>query len=152
MVKPVVLVLDEHDTLEQLQRTIDSRFGADYRILAGHSPTVAMSELDRLATTGEPVALVIADLRLPGMTGVEFLDAVHQRHPAAKRVLLVAYGDIDAGHALLDAIGAGRVYGARGHRSPCDAWPPGVRHRRRELRGAGRGASRPLRGKRHTGS
>jgi CheY-like chemotaxis protein len=109
MVKPVVLVLDEHDTLEQLQRTIDSRFGADYRILAGHSPTVAMSELDRLATTGEPVALVIADLRLPGMTGVEFLDAVHQRHPAAKRVLLVAYGDIDAGHALLDAMAMGEV-------------------------------------------
>jgi thioredoxin reductase (NADPH) len=47
---------------------------------------------------GGDVALVAADLRLPGMDGVEVLERAHALHPRAARVLLVA---IDQHHTQL---------------------------------------------------
>ena len=66
------------------------RFGRDYRVLVAATPEDALSELQRLADHGREVALVAADLRLPGMDGVEFLQRAHALHPGASRVLLVA--------------------------------------------------------------
>jgi thioredoxin reductase (NADPH) len=45
---------------------LDHRFGADYRVLAEASPAAALALLEELAERGEPVALVAADLHLPG--------------------------------------------------------------------------------------
>jgi YesN/AraC family two-component response regulator len=38
--------------------------------------------------TGNPVALVISDQRMPGMSGVELLKTVRARWPATQRILL----------------------------------------------------------------
>jgi thioredoxin reductase (NADPH) len=64
--------------------------GPDYRVLAAGTPQDALTALQRLADQGGAVALVAADLRLPGMDGVEFLERAHALHPRSWRVLLVA--------------------------------------------------------------
>lgn len=43
----------------------------------------------QLATSGEDVALIAADLRLPGMDGVAFLERAQELHRQASRVLLL---------------------------------------------------------------
>src|SRR6185436_13548821 len=47
------------------------------------------------------------DQRMPGMTGVEFLQKVRGEHPDAIRLLFTGYADI---RAVIDAINEGRVY------------------------------------------
>ena len=50
---------------------------------------------------GEQVAVLLADYRMPRMTGIEFLEQAMDLYPAARRVLLTAYADTDA---AIDAI------------------------------------------------
>lgn len=90
---PVLLVVDgAPEDLTLLGRTLERRFGADYRVSTAAKPADGLELLARLAREGAPVALVAADLRLPGMDGVEFLRRAHALHPGAGRALLVAMG------------------------------------------------------------
>jgi thioredoxin reductase (NADPH) len=50
------------------------------------------------------VALFIADQRMPGMTGIEFLAAAREIYPDAKRVLLTAYADTEVAITAINAI------------------------------------------------
>jgi thioredoxin reductase (NADPH) len=54
------------------------------------SPTTGLAALKGLASAGEDVALIAADLRLPGMSGLVFLEQAHVLHRGASRVLLLA--------------------------------------------------------------
>jgi YesN/AraC family two-component response regulator len=45
-------------------------------------------------TRGGQVALVLADLWMPDMTGIELLTKAHALEPAAKRALLTGWGDM----------------------------------------------------------
>jgi signal transduction histidine kinase len=53
------------------------------------------------------VALVIADQRMPGMSGAEFLAETVERYPTVIRIVLTGYTDVDT---LLEAINRGHVY------------------------------------------
>ena len=46
--------------------------------------------------------MLLADHRMPGMTGVEFLEQARQFYPKARRVLLTAYADTDAAIAAIN--------------------------------------------------
>ena len=87
-----VLFIADGDPLARLvvESALARRFGPDYRVLAVATPKDALNALQRLADEGGEVALVAADLRLPGMDGVEFLERAHALHPGCWRVLLVA--------------------------------------------------------------
>jgi len=91
MTDPVLLVVD-HDPRELVasERALRRRYGADYRVLAERSPEAALELLERLVRRGEDVALVAAELRLPGIDGVEFLERAHALHRGVVRALLVA--------------------------------------------------------------
>ena len=54
-----------------------------------------------------PVALLLADQRMPQMDGVNFLSEAMEMHPLAKRALLTAYADTNA---AIDAINEARVH------------------------------------------
>jgi CheY-like chemotaxis protein len=55
------------------------------------------------------VALVLADLWMPDMTGIELLTKVHALDPAAKRALLTGWGDLQVGDRLVRAAVLGQV-------------------------------------------
>src|SRR6476469_4169957 len=50
---------------------------------------------------GDLVAVILADYRMPGMNGIEFLERAMDIYPGARRVLLTAYADTGA---AIDAI------------------------------------------------
>ena len=99
MARPAVVVVvnGDPDTLAVLEQALQRRFGADYQVLAAESAVAALEALGRLRGADEQVALLLAEQWLAGMTGVEFLCQAHGLHPAAKRVLLIPYGDVAAG-------------------------------------------------------
>ena len=54
-----------------------------------------------------PIEVVIADQRMPGITGVEFFESILEVYPNPIRILLTGYSDIKA---VEDAINKGQVY------------------------------------------
>jgi thioredoxin reductase (NADPH) len=88
---PVLFIVDADPQARVVaESALARRFGPDYRVLAAGTAQDALTALQRLADQGGEVALVAADLRLPGMDGVEFLERAHTLHPRSWRVLLVA--------------------------------------------------------------
>src|SRR4051794_24297895 len=72
--KPTFLVVDDDgDTVEALERDLTCRFGADHEIRAASSVRNGLSALEMLRDRAELVAVVIADLAMPETIGVEFL-------------------------------------------------------------------------------
>ena len=105
MDKPVILSVDDDpQVLRAVERDLRGRFGSDYRIVAAGGGEAALDAARRLKLRGTPVALFLADQRMPGMTGIEFLEAVADVHPDAKRVLLTAYADTEVAIAAINTI------------------------------------------------
>jgi thioredoxin reductase (NADPH) len=88
---PVLVVVDaDREARLATEAALVRRFGPDYRVVTADSDTAGLAELEQLASNGEDVALVAADLRLPGMDGVAFLERAQELHRHASRVLLLA--------------------------------------------------------------
>ena len=95
--RPAVLTIDDDpDVLRAIERDLRRRYAKSYRVLSANSGQAALDLLDRLRERGEPVALMLADHRMPQMTGIELLSRAVERLPDTKRVLLTAYADTDA--------------------------------------------------------
>src|SRR6201991_4377921 len=92
----IVVVDDEPAVLDAVARDLRRRFGEDYRIVRAHSGQEALDALKELVARGEQVALLVADQRMPGMAGTEYLVPARPLAPTAKRVLLTAYADTEA--------------------------------------------------------
>ena len=63
--------------------------------MAAGSGTAAIDLIGRLQGRRQPIALVLSDERMPGMSGVDLLTKVREITPDTKRVLLTAYADTD---------------------------------------------------------
>jgi thioredoxin reductase (NADPH) len=87
---------DEPAVLAAVARDLRRRFGERYRILRSGSGQEALDVLRDLVARGDQVALLVADQRMPGMPGTDFLVHARQIVPGAKRVLLTAYADTEA--------------------------------------------------------
>ncbi|MBC6991806.1 FAD-dependent oxidoreductase [Hymenobacter sp. BT491] len=97
MKKPIVLAVDDDpQVLNAIDRDLRSEFRKDYRILRAASGEEALTTLQELKARAEPLALVLADQRMPQMEGVELLEKTRVLFPDAKRVLLTAYADTEA--------------------------------------------------------
>ncbi|HEY4945481.1 MAG TPA: FAD-dependent oxidoreductase [Candidatus Limnocylindrales bacterium] len=106
MANPVILVVDDDpQVLRAVERELRGRFGGDYRIVAAGSGPDALDAVRRLTLRGTPVALLVVDQRMPGMTGVEFLAASMDLLPGTKRALLTAYADTDVAIRAINEIG-----------------------------------------------
>lgn len=92
----IVAVDDEPAVLAAVARDLRRRFGERYRVLRANSGAEALEVVKELITRGDQVALLIADQRMPGMSGTEYLVEARKIAPAAKRVLLTAYADTSA--------------------------------------------------------
>ena len=97
MDKPVILTIDDDPAvLQAIARDLRKQYGADYRIMRADSGASALETTQKLKLRGDSVALFLADQRMPGMSGVAFLQEAISVFPMAKRALLTAYADTNA--------------------------------------------------------
>ncbi|MFQ5503885.1 MAG: HD domain-containing phosphohydrolase [Planctomycetota bacterium] len=107
--KPRVLCVDdERNVLDGLRRTLRQQF--DVQIAP--SGKAGLRELEKDA----PFEVVVSDLRMPGMDGIEFLTAVREGAPDTTRVLLTGNADLSAAIA---AVNEGNIF--RFLSKPCPA-------------------------------
>jgi thioredoxin reductase (NADPH) len=96
MAKPAIVAVDDDpEVLRAVARDLREHFAKDYRILPAASGAEALEIVRTLKLRNQPLALFLADQRMPAMTGIEFLAEAGPLFPAAKRVLLTAYADRD---------------------------------------------------------
>ncbi|MQY31097.1 FAD-dependent oxidoreductase [Nocardia aurantia] len=95
--RPAILSVDDDPGVSRaVVRDLRRRYGEDYRIIRAESGASALDALREMKLRGQPVAVLIADFRMPGMDGIEFLEQAMDLHPYARRVLLTAYADTSA--------------------------------------------------------
>jgi DNA-binding NtrC family response regulator len=94
----LLIVDDEKEILRSLTLTFED----DYEVFTASNGPEALTLLER-----EDIALVIADQRMPEMTGVEFLIKTLQINPRIIRIILTGYTDTAA---LIQAINEGQIY------------------------------------------
>jgi signal transduction histidine kinase len=98
-VKHTVLVVDDEVAVVE---SVQDLLRRDYRVLGATSAAAGMEILSR-----EEVQVVMTDQRMPGMSGVEFLNRLRGAHPDAIRLIFTGYADM---RAVIDAINLGNVY------------------------------------------
>ena len=110
MARPILLAVDDDvNVLEAVVQDLRRHYGAEYRVMRAASGQAALDTLAQVKAREEPVALLLSDQRMPGMTGVEFLERSREDYPgsaagAADR--LCGYrsgdpGDQHGAHSLL---------------------------------------------------
>ena len=108
MPKPVLFTVDDDpEVLRAIERDLRGRYANRYRVMRANSGAAALATLTELKTRNHPVALLLADQRMPQMDGVHFLTEAMELHPLAKRALLTAYADTNA---AIEAINEARIH------------------------------------------
>jgi thioredoxin reductase (NADPH) len=103
--RPAILTVDDDPlVLRAIERDLATAFADRYAIVGATSGRDALEAARELARRNHPLALMVADQRMPGMTGIEFLAAASQLHPDSKRVLLTAYADTDVAIRAINEI------------------------------------------------
>lgn len=95
----ILCVDDEPGILSALRRLFRAR---GYQVCSAESGRAGLALLQTQA-----VDLVISDMRMPEMDGVEFLAQVRRRWPDSVRLLLTGYADIGT---VIEAINRGEIY------------------------------------------
>jgi thioredoxin reductase (NADPH) len=108
MARPILLAVDDDvSVLEAVVQDLRRKYGADYRIMRAASGQAALDTLAQLKTRQDPVAMIVSDQRMPGMTGVDFLEKAREMYPESRRLLLTAYADTEA---AIRAINTARIH------------------------------------------
>jgi signal transduction histidine kinase len=95
---PLVVYVDD----ERPNRIVfEQSLKAEFRIKTVGDAKSALELLDR-----EPAAVIVTDIRMPEMDGLELLRVAKQRHPQTLRMVITAFSDIDP---ILRAINEGLV-------------------------------------------
>jgi response regulator RpfG family c-di-GMP phosphodiesterase len=95
----VLCVDDDVNVLNGLQRTLRKQFHLE----TATSGDEALSMIDKQG----PYAVVMADMRMPGMNGVQFLSNVRKKTPDSVRIMLTGNADLQT---AADAVNQGHVY------------------------------------------
>ncbi|MCA1826889.1 MAG: response regulator [Myxococcales bacterium] len=96
-----ILVVDDEETVRESLASVLEREG--YRVFPAESGDEGL----RLLKETPQLQLVISDHNMPGMSGVEFLKLVRERHPHVTRIMLT--GDPDP-QVIIRSINEGEVY------------------------------------------
>jgi len=108
MTDKILIVDDEQNILDGMKALLRRRFNVQTALGAGLG-------LEMLRSSG-PFAVVMSDLKMPGMNGIEFLSRVRELSPATVRIMLTGHGDLDA---AINAVNLGEVF--RFYTKPCAA-------------------------------
>jgi thioredoxin reductase (NADPH) len=97
----ILTVDDDPGVSRAVARDLRRQYGAEYRIVRAESAPAGLDALRQMKLRGDVVAVILADYRMPELTGIEFLEQAMDIYPGARRVLLTAYADTGA---AIDAI------------------------------------------------
>jgi thioredoxin reductase (NADPH) len=101
-IRTAILTVDDDPGVSRaVARDLRRRYGEHNRIVRAESGADALEALRQMKLRGDLVAVILADYRMPGMNGIEFLERAMDIYPGARRVLLTAYADTGA---AIDAI------------------------------------------------
>lgn len=103
----ILCVDDEASVLEALGRTLRRHFSIE----TSCDPLAAI----HMAGGPKPFAVVLSDLRMPGMNGAEFLARVREVSPDTVRILLTGCADMES---AVTAVNRGNIF--RFLTKPCD--------------------------------
>ena len=95
----ILLVDDEPRVLSSFRRQMRGR----YDLATASSGREALDLLD----SEGPFALIISDLKMPGMDGLELLSRVRERHPFTLRIMLTGHADLEN---AISAVNRGSVF------------------------------------------
>ncbi|WP_116450587.1 FAD-dependent oxidoreductase [Blastococcus litoris] len=105
MGKPVILSVDDDPGVSRaVARDLRRRYGEDHRVLRASSAAEGLEALRELKLRGDPVAVLLADYRMPEMNGIDFLEMAMDLFPRARRALLTAYADTDAAIQAINVV------------------------------------------------
>jgi len=105
MGKPIIMTIDdEPHVLNAIARDLQAHYQKDYRIVKAGSGEDALETVQEFKRRNDAISLLLVDQRMPGMSGVEFLEEAIKLYPETKKVLLTAYADTDAAIASINAI------------------------------------------------
>ena len=88
MQRDILIVDDEQDMLQLLKRSLAPDLNC--RIETASSGKEALKAISR-----SPFDLVLADIKMPGMDGLELLELIKRKTPEVTVVMMTAYGTVD---------------------------------------------------------
>ena len=99
----LVLVVDDEPDVEALFR---QQFRRDLRAQRfvmdfAHSAADALSRI--ASTIGQSLILILSDINMPGMTGLEMLPKVKEIRPEVPVIMITAYGDAETKRKALES-------------------------------------------------
>ena len=95
-----ILIVDDDASLRRVLQVQLEQDG--YQVTAAASAQQALSILQL-----RPVDLMITDLKMPGLSGLELLNHVRSEHPPTVIIVLTAFGTVET---AVEAIRAGAYY------------------------------------------
>jgi FixJ family two-component response regulator len=107
MSERILFVDDEPFVLDGYKRILRESFSVD----TASSGEIGLATIQR----NGPYAVVVSDMRMPGMSGAEFLTQVRQKSPESVRMLLTGHADLNM---AIDAVNQGSIF--RFLTKPCD--------------------------------
>ena len=99
MTEKILLVDDDSNVLEGYQRSLSREFQLETAL--GGQEALA------LAAQNGPYAVVVSDMRMPGMDGIHVLTSIKARWPDTIRVMLTGNADVQT---AIDAINEGNIF------------------------------------------
>jgi len=101
----MLLTVDDDPSVSRaVARDLRRRYGQDHQVVRAASGSEALDALREIKLRGGRVAVMLADYRMPEMSGIEFLEAAMDLFPRARRALLTAYADTDAAIAAINLV------------------------------------------------
>jgi len=108
MTQPYIMLVDDEESfVDPIKKRLDKR---GYNVLANYSGEEALKEL----ATHRNVSVVILDVKMPGMDGIETLQTIKKRFPLVEVIMLT-------GHATVESAIEGMKQGAFDYlMKPCE--------------------------------
>ena len=96
MAKPILMTIDdESHVLNAIARDLQAHYRDNYRIVKASSGKEALEAVQEFKRRNDPIALFLADQRMPSMSGTEFLEKALILYPETKMELDVRRTEMD---------------------------------------------------------